>query len=92
MSAELANESSQPHVRNAAGLALKNALTARVRQRAFILLLVGTRLTKNLRTFRRAHGKMSMQTDGCRQTQLRGTKSSENPLSVLARRLRKRAA
>lgn len=32
MSAELASEQSPPHVRNAAGLALKNALTARVRQ------------------------------------------------------------
>ena len=32
LSAELGNESSQPHVRNAAGLALKNALTAKVRE------------------------------------------------------------
>ena len=31
LSAELGNESSPPHVRNAAGLALKNALTAKVR-------------------------------------------------------------
>jgi importin subunit beta-1 len=30
LSAEMVNESSQPHIRNAAGLALKNALTARV--------------------------------------------------------------
>ena len=30
LSAELGNESSPPHVRNAAGLALKNALTAKV--------------------------------------------------------------
>ena len=30
LSAELGNESSLPHVRNAAGLALKNALTAKV--------------------------------------------------------------
>ena len=30
LSNELVNESSQPHVRNAAGLALKNALTSRV--------------------------------------------------------------
>lgn len=37
MSAELANESSALHVRNAAGLALKNALSARVRQQATIL-------------------------------------------------------
>lgn len=31
LSAELGNESSPPHVRNAAGLAMKNALTAKVR-------------------------------------------------------------
>lgn len=40
MSAELANESSPLHVRNAAGLALKNALTARVRQQVVISSLV----------------------------------------------------
>lgn len=40
MSAELANERSLlPHVRNAAGLALKNALTARVRQYPAISVL-----------------------------------------------------
>lgn len=32
LSQELANETSQPHVRNAASLAMKNALTARVSQ------------------------------------------------------------
>lgn len=33
LSTELANESSQLHIRNAAALALKNALSARVRKR-----------------------------------------------------------
>lgn len=37
LSSELVNEASQLHVRNAAGLALKNALTARVSK-----LLVGS--------------------------------------------------
>lgn len=32
LSAELANENSETHIRNAAGLALKNALSARVRK------------------------------------------------------------
>jgi hypothetical protein len=44
MSAELANESSPLHVRNAAGLALKNALTARVRQQVVFSSLVDIRL------------------------------------------------
>lgn len=37
LSAELANESSQLHIRNAAALALKNALSARVRKRVVSL-------------------------------------------------------
>lgn len=36
LSDELRNESSQIHTRNAAGLALKNALSARVRKRVFL--------------------------------------------------------
>lgn len=39
LSAELANENSQLHIRNAAALALKNALSARVRKRVVSLPL-----------------------------------------------------
>lgn len=37
LSQELANEASQSHVRNAASLAMKNALTARVSQSHVVL-------------------------------------------------------
>lgn len=43
LSAELVNEASPLHIRNAAGLALKNALTARVRH-SFFMLQRGTSL------------------------------------------------
>ena len=37
LSAELVNDSSQSHVRNAAGLALKNAISAKVRSETVVL-------------------------------------------------------
>jgi hypothetical protein len=42
LSQELANEASQPHVRNAASLAMKNALTARVSQYHVALFSIST--------------------------------------------------
>lgn len=42
LSVELANENSQMHIRNAAGLALKNALSARVRKKSRFLKLMSS--------------------------------------------------
>jgi hypothetical protein len=65
---ELGNESSPPHVRNAAGLALKNAVSARVsldrhRPRSFDLL-------RN----RTSHGNKTTQIDGSASRRLYETK------------------
>lgn len=65
MSAELANESSALHVRNVAGLALKNALTARVRQYITITALATVRLImQSTASSRRVHDRANMQIDG----------------------------
>jgi hypothetical protein len=61
LSSELVNEGSPLHVRNAAGLALKNALTARVRNMP--PLKSGTSFL-TLSPLRRVHGKPNFRPDG----------------------------
>jgi hypothetical protein len=77
LSSVLVDESSQLHVRNAAGLALKNALSARVRtslpQSSFFLL------TLIFSYRRRAHGKLNTRLDGSVWTPNGRPRSSKMP-------------